>query len=109
MKSMFTRLWKDEAGIVALEYLLVATILGLGLIAGLAGLRNALDSELLELGEAITGLDHDYYITGVAHENSGTGDSDVADTTSEQLTLTWIGETTILGDGLATVDVDATP
>jgi pilus assembly protein Flp/PilA len=65
MRQLFSRLWKDEAGIVALEYLLVATIIGLGLIAGLVSLRQSLNAELLELGNAIMALNQGYSYSGV--------------------------------------------
>lgn len=103
MKNVIARLWKDEDGIVALEYLLVATIVGLGLVAGLSGLRNCIDAELLELGEAITGLDHDYYITGVGGNVDGastgsTGDTDVNDAQFSDVFMSNIGET-LAGSG----------
>jgi len=62
MKSIMLKLWNDDAGIVALEYLLVATIVGLGLVVGLASLSEALNVELAELGNAILGLDTGYSI-----------------------------------------------
>jgi Flp pilus assembly pilin Flp len=58
------RLWEDDAGIVALEYLLVATIVGLGMVVGLSALESALNIELTELGNAILAIDEGYYIAG---------------------------------------------
>lgn len=63
---MFTKLWKDEAGIVALEYLLVATIVGLGLVVGLATLAKGINNELVELANAIQGLSQAYSIASVS-------------------------------------------
>ena len=60
MRKMMLKLWNDDAGIVALEYLLVATIVGLGLVVGLSNLEIALDNELTELANAITALDQSY-------------------------------------------------
>jgi Flp pilus assembly pilin Flp len=59
------KLWNDEDGIVALEYLLVATIVGLGLIAGLVGLRQSIDAELLELGNAALAINQGYSFSAV--------------------------------------------
>jgi Flp pilus assembly pilin Flp len=64
MKSMMLRLWRDDTGIVALEYLLVATVLGLGLVVGLAALNEALTAELAELSNAILALDQSYSFVG---------------------------------------------
>ena len=60
MKKMLLKLWNDDAGIVALEYLLLATIVGLGLVVGLSALSEALNQELTELGNAILALDQGY-------------------------------------------------
>lgn len=64
MRQVFSRLWKDEDGIVALEYLLVATIIGLGLITGLVAVRQALVTELVELAAAITNINQGYSYAG---------------------------------------------
>jgi Flp pilus assembly pilin Flp len=69
MRNMLKRLWHDDAGIVALEYLLVATIIGLGLVVGLSNVEIALDTELTELANAITGLDQSYSFVGVTGGN----------------------------------------
>jgi Flp pilus assembly pilin Flp len=73
-------MWNDDAGIVALEYLLVATIIGLGLVVGLANVSIALNSELTELGQAILALDQGYFIVaqsscGGAKSGSSASDS----------------------------------
>ena len=59
---MFAKLWNDESGIVAMEYLLLATIVGLGLIVGLGALEGALNAELTEVANAILGLSQAYTI-----------------------------------------------
>ncbi|MHC2070605.1 hypothetical protein ACYFX5_24300 [Bremerella sp. T1] len=46
----------DCQGSVFVEYLLLLTIVGIGVIAGLATVRGSLLNELLELAEAITNL-----------------------------------------------------
>jgi Flp pilus assembly pilin Flp len=56
MRNLFSKLWNDDKGIVALEYLLVATIVGLGLVVGLAALEGALNVELSELANAILAI-----------------------------------------------------
>ncbi len=60
MRNLFVRMWKDDAGIVAFEYLLVATIIGLGLVVGLSAVSVALNAELTELAQAILALDQSY-------------------------------------------------
>jgi Flp pilus assembly pilin Flp len=60
MRNLFTRMWADDNGIVTLEYLILATVLGLGLIVGVTALSAGLNSELTELSNAITGLSQAY-------------------------------------------------
>lgn len=52
----FRALRDDEQGGVFVEYLLLLTIVGIGVIAGLATLRGALLNELLELAESISAI-----------------------------------------------------
>ena len=52
-KSGIRRLVRDERGTVVVEYLLLLTLVGIGVIAGLAVVRGALTNELLELAAAI--------------------------------------------------------
>jgi len=61
---MMKNLWNDDAGIVALEYLLVATIIGLGLVVGLQAVSRSLNTELVELADAINTIDQTYSYSG---------------------------------------------
>src|SRR5262245_39240781 len=65
VKSMLTKLWKDDCGaLIATEFLFVATILIIGIIAGLGRLRSAVNAELSELANAILALSQGYTISG---------------------------------------------
>lgn len=57
---MFSKLWNDESGIVALEYLLIMTIVGLALVVGFSSVASALNVEFTELSNAILALDQSY-------------------------------------------------
>jgi len=72
--KMLQRLWKDEAGfVVSAELILVASIAVLGLVAGLATVRNSITNELADVGGAIDGLNQSYGIAAVvAHSGDGT-------------------------------------
>lgn len=64
---MFAKLWKDDAGaLIATEFLFVATILIIGLIVGLATVRDAVTAELSELSNAILALSQGYTISGLS-------------------------------------------
>lgn len=51
--TWINRLRKDTRGEVFVEYILLLTIVGIGVIVGLAVLRSALINELAELADAI--------------------------------------------------------
>jgi pilus assembly protein Flp/PilA len=42
MKNLFSRFVKDESGATAIEYGLIAAIIGVGIIASLGGVKTAL-------------------------------------------------------------------
>lgn len=56
LSKQIRQLAGDCRGSVFVEYLLLLTIVGIGVIAGLATVRGSLLNELLELAEAITSL-----------------------------------------------------
>jgi Flp pilus assembly pilin Flp len=60
---MFAKLWNDDRGIVALEYLFLLSIIGLGLVIAFSNLGNALNVEYTELGNSILGLSQAYAIS----------------------------------------------
>jgi len=62
MRKMFSKMWKDDAGVVALEYLLVATVLSMALVVGLSAVSGAINAELTELANAILALDQGYSV-----------------------------------------------
>lgn len=55
-RRTWARFSVDRRGGVFVEYLLLLTIVGIGVIAGLATLRGALLNELLELADAIAAI-----------------------------------------------------
>jgi Flp pilus assembly pilin Flp len=61
---MLKKLWNDESGIVTLEYLILATLLGLALIVGVSGLSRAINAEMMELGNAVLALSQSYTVSG---------------------------------------------
>lgn len=66
MSNMLKKLWSDDQGaLIAMEFLFVATILVIGVIAGLSSVRSAVNAELTELANAILALSQGYTINGV--------------------------------------------
>jgi hypothetical protein len=78
---MMLKLWKDDCGaLIATEWLFVATILVLGVITGLVGVRNFVNSGLQEFANAVGVLSQSYSFCGQAGCCSSTAGSDAVDT-----------------------------
>lgn len=81
MKSMLKKLWNDDGGaLIATEFLFVATILVIGIIVGLVGVRNAVVAELTEFGNAVLALSQGYTIQGLTGCCSAVDGSQAIDT-----------------------------
>ena len=66
--NLMKRFWTDEAGvIISSELILVVTILVIGLIAGLAALRDAVTMELGDTAAAIGFVEQDYTFLGTTN------------------------------------------
>jgi pilus assembly protein Flp/PilA len=50
MKSLFNRFVKDESGATAIEYGLIAAIIGVGIIAALSSLKTQLNTTFTTVG-----------------------------------------------------------
>ena len=73
-------LWNDQQGfIVSIELILLSTILIIGLITGMTALRDAVVSELSDVGGAIQDLNQSYEFMGVAGHSSRTQGSNFID------------------------------
>lgn len=82
--KMLRRIWKDEAGfVVSTELVLIATILVIGMVVGLATVRNAVVQELGDVAKAIGNINQSFMYTGVAgrEDTSQTAGSDFVDET----------------------------
>jgi Flp pilus assembly pilin Flp len=63
---MFAKFWNDESGVVAIEYLFLSTIVGIGLVVGFCSLARAINVEYAELGNAILALNQSYSVSGTS-------------------------------------------
>ena len=77
---MLLKLWNDESGaILSAEIVLVATILVIGVIVGLKSVRDAVVTELADVGAAIGSINQDFSYSGVAGHAAATAGSSFAD------------------------------
>ncbi|MDO4628640.1 MAG: hypothetical protein Q4C70_05615 [Planctomycetia bacterium] len=59
---MLNRIMKDESGVLTFEWILLITLLVIGIVGGIAVIRDALIIEAGETAGAIVALDHSYVI-----------------------------------------------
>lgn len=63
---MLKAIWRDDTGfLVSSELLLIVTILVLGLLVGIAAVRNSVVTEFTDLAAGIGALDQSYSFRGV--------------------------------------------
>ncbi len=64
---MMRDLWRDEAGfIISAELVLVATIVVIGMVVGLAILRNQVVQELVDVAQAIGSISQSFCYSGIS-------------------------------------------
>jgi Flp pilus assembly pilin Flp len=80
--GMLKRLWNEEDGfVVSAELVLVATILVLGMIVGLASLRDQVVQELGDVAAAVSQMVQTYSYSGITGHTSRISGSKFADKT----------------------------
>jgi Flp pilus assembly pilin Flp len=62
VKSMFNRVWKEDEGVLTFEWILLITVLVIGIVGGLSAVRDALITELGDVAAAMISLDQSYTI-----------------------------------------------
>lgn len=86
--STLKALWSDESGaIVSTEIVLVITILGIGMVVGLAAVRNSVVTELADVAQAVANVDQSYSysgVTGHAASSAGSAYTDAPDFCDQQ-------------------------
>ena len=77
---MLNRLWNDQAGfVVSTELILIATFLVIGMIVGLASVRDQVVQELADVAAAISEINQSYTYDGVDGHSSRTEGSNFVD------------------------------
>ena len=61
---MLNRIMKDENGVLTFEWILLITLLVIGIIGGIAAIRDALIIESAETAGAIVALNQSYTVAG---------------------------------------------
>ncbi len=89
MKNLVTRAWKEDDGVLTFEWILLLTLLTIGIVSGLSTVRDAIISELGDVAQAIMSLDQSYTIDDPLVSSVHTNDATTASDSS--FTDTWNG------------------
>jgi Flp pilus assembly pilin Flp len=59
---MLKRMWREDEGVLTFEWILLTTLLVIGLVGAMSGVRDAINSELTDVAAAMVSLDQSYSI-----------------------------------------------
>jgi Flp pilus assembly pilin Flp len=62
MSNCLTRLWKEEDGVLSFEWVLLVSLLVIGIVSGVAAARDAIIDELGDVAQAMLALDQSFTI-----------------------------------------------
>ncbi len=60
MKNILNRMWQEDSGVLTFEWILLITLLVIGIVAGITAARDAIIDELGDIATAATSLDFSY-------------------------------------------------
>jgi Flp pilus assembly pilin Flp len=80
MKALLVRLFSEETGaILSAEIMLVASVLVIGVIAGLSSLRDSVVTELADVAQALANFNQSYCFSGVSGHHAFSGGGEFSD------------------------------
>jgi Flp pilus assembly pilin Flp len=59
---MWKRMWREDEGVLTFEWILLVTVLVIGIVGGLTTVRDAVIAELADVAMAMISLDQSYSI-----------------------------------------------
>ena len=62
MKKMFARMVQEEDGVLSFEWILLVTLLTIGIVSGISAARDAIIDEFGDVAQAMLSLDQSYTI-----------------------------------------------
>lgn len=62
MKSLLQRMIREDDGVLTFEWVLIITIVVIGIVSGLAAARDGVVDELGDAAEAMIALDQSFYV-----------------------------------------------
>jgi len=62
VKNMFYRMWTEDEGVLSFEWVLLVTLVTIGVVSGIAAARDAIIDEMGDVAQAMMALDQSYTI-----------------------------------------------
>jgi Flp pilus assembly pilin Flp len=62
MRTLLLRLWREDDGVLSFEWTVLTSLLTVGVVSGIASVRDAVIDEMGDLSQAMVALDQSYYI-----------------------------------------------
>lgn len=62
MKQFLSRLWHETDGVLSFEWTMLTTLLTVGVVSGVAAVRDAVTDEMGDVAQAMVSLDQSYVI-----------------------------------------------
>ena len=82
MARLLRRVWREDEGVLSFEWVLLVTLLVIGIVAGVSGARDAIIDELGDVAQAMLAVDQSYTVAFPlevsVHALSSTSSSDSA-------------------------------
>ena len=73
MKSLLNRAWQEDEGVLTFEWILLITVIVIGIVGGVSAVRDALISELGDVSGAVVHIDQSYEV--IADPCTGDGNA----------------------------------
>ncbi len=65
MNTLFRQMWTEDDGVLSFEWVLLITLLAIGIVGGIAGMRDAIIDEMGDVAEAAVSIDQSYSLVGI--------------------------------------------
>jgi Flp pilus assembly pilin Flp len=62
VNRFISRMWREEDGVLSFEWTVLASLLTVGVVSGIAGVRDAVIDEMGDLSQAMVNFDQSYYV-----------------------------------------------
>lgn len=62
MKQVLAQIWRQDDGVLSFEWTVLTSLLTIGVVSGIASVRDAVIDEMGDVAQAMVALDQSYYI-----------------------------------------------